>query len=80
MMEDIKPIIFVFTMPLTITAIAGYLMYCYRQHMFEMVCSIGFLAALFSFIIGFEGRNMAAAIVIAAAIIALAIARVRHKP
>jgi asparagine N-glycosylation enzyme membrane subunit Stt3 len=78
-MDRVTEIILVLIIPLTITAVAGYLMHRFRQHLFEMVCSIGFLAALFAFIIGLEDRNIAAAIVIAAAIIALAIVKVFPK-
>jgi hypothetical protein len=80
-MEEIRYLISALTGPLAIAAVAGYIMYRFRQNLFEMVCSIGFLAALSGFIIGLESRyNMPAAIVMAASILALAIVRVFHKP
>lgn len=79
MMNEIREVVFILIIPLLITAVAGYLMYRFRRHLFEMVCSIGFLAGLFCLVARFSGR-MGPAVVMAVSIIALTVVRVFHKP
>ncbi|HUT28577.1 MAG TPA: hypothetical protein VMX13_02210 [Sedimentisphaerales bacterium] len=73
-----RHLIFLFVIPGLITAVVAYLLFRYRRHLFEMVCSIGFLTGLFSFCIEPQG-SLPGAVVMAAGIIALAAVKIVHR-
>jgi hypothetical protein len=74
-----RQVIHLFVLPGVITGVAAYLLFRFRPHLFEMMCSIGFLAALFCLIVRPHG-NLSAAIVMGASIIAVAAVRIVQKP